>query len=72
MTAGTRAPFELRQEHGVETPEHVEVRLELAGVGSRTAAWLIDFLLVSLTSLLVSIVIGFLWAQRTYAERLLK
>ena len=45
----------MRQEHGVETPEHVEVRLELAGVGSRTAAWLIDVLLVSLTSMLVKI-----------------
>jgi len=47
MTAPPRAPFELRQEYGVETPEHVEVRLDLAGVGSRTAAALIDFLLIT-------------------------
>lgn len=51
--APPRAPLQLRQEHGVETPEHVEVRLELAGVGSRTAAWLIDMALVTVVSLLV-------------------
>lgn len=52
--AAPRVPLDLRQEHGIETPEHVEVRLELAGAGSRTAAWLIDlvilfFVVVTLT-----------------------
>jgi uncharacterized membrane protein SpoIIM required for sporulation/uncharacterized RDD family membrane protein YckC len=44
MTASAR-DLDLRQHHGVETPEHVEVRFELAGVGSRVAAGLLDFLL---------------------------
>jgi uncharacterized membrane protein SpoIIM required for sporulation/uncharacterized RDD family membrane protein YckC len=34
--------LDLRQHHGVETPEHVEMRFELAGVGSRVAAALLD------------------------------
>lgn len=38
--------IDLRQHHGVETPEHVDVRLELAGVGSRLAAALLDTLLI--------------------------
>lgn len=46
----------MRQEYGVETPEHVEVRLELAGVGSRTAAMLIDFTLVFLAIILMNTV----------------
>jgi len=32
----------------VETPEHVEVRFELAGLGSRAAAAMMDLVLVSL------------------------
>src|SRR5437870_1312103 len=39
MTASAR-DLDLRQHHGVETPEHVDVRFELAGVGSRVAAGL--------------------------------
>src|SRR5438045_4530427 len=37
--------LDLRQHHGVETPEHVDVRFELAGVGSRIAAALLDLTL---------------------------
>jgi len=51
------APLDLRQHHGVETPEHVEVRLELAGVGSRVAAALLDTILAYL-SLLLLILVG--------------
>jgi len=51
------APLDLRQHHGVETPEHVEVRLELAGVGSRTAAAVLDTIVVYL-SLLVLFIVG--------------
>jgi uncharacterized membrane protein SpoIIM required for sporulation/uncharacterized RDD family membrane protein YckC len=51
------APLDLRQHHGVETPEHVEVRLELAGVGSRMAAAVLDTILVYL-SLLLLILVG--------------
>jgi uncharacterized membrane protein SpoIIM required for sporulation/uncharacterized RDD family membrane protein YckC len=45
--------LDLRQHHGVETPEHVDVRFELAGVGSRMAAALLDLVLVWLSLLLV-------------------
>src|SRR5256714_14319656 len=37
--------LDLRQHHGVEAPEHVDVRFELAGVGSRIAAALLDLTL---------------------------
>lgn len=53
MMARARDPLDLRQQHGVETPEQVEVRLELAGVGSRAAALTIDLLLLSLGSVLL-------------------
>lgn len=36
------APLDLTLREGVETPEHVEMRFELAGLGSRAAAALID------------------------------
>jgi len=45
--------LDLRQQHGVETPEQVEVRLELAGVGSRTAAQAIDWLILIAVGLLL-------------------
>src|SRR5437667_11256263 len=45
MTPSAR-DLDLRQLHGVETPEHVDVRFELAGVGSRVAAGLLDLLLL--------------------------
>src|SRR5437764_11064291 len=35
-------PAELRQRLGVETPEHVELHFDLAGVGSRAAAAILD------------------------------
>jgi uncharacterized membrane protein SpoIIM required for sporulation/uncharacterized RDD family membrane protein YckC len=62
MTAPPRAPLDLRQEHDVETPEHVVVRLELAGVGSRTAAMLLD--LVVLTVSLTALNVVTIWALR--------
>ena len=40
------APLDLREHHGIETPEHVDVHLELAGVGSRAAAFVLDALLL--------------------------
>src|SRR6185503_458146 len=66
MTASTRAPLDFRQEHGVETPEHVEVRLELAGVGSRAAAWSIDFVVWSVASLAINL--GMRWLLAFRAE----
>src|SRR5262249_46829495 len=47
MAASAR-DLDLRQHHGVETPEHVDVQFELAGVGSRVAAGLLDLILQTL------------------------
>src|SRR2546430_16489704 len=47
MTASAR-DLDLRQHHGIETPEHVDVQFELAGVGSRLAAGLLYLLLLLL------------------------
>jgi len=47
MTASAR-DLDLRQHHGIETPEHVDVQFELAGVGSRLAAGLFDLVLLIL------------------------
>src|SRR2546429_6542064 len=48
--------MDLRQQLGVETPEHVEVHLELAGVGSRTAAAFADTVLLNLGVILIVVV----------------
>lgn len=45
--------LDLRQHHGVETPEHVDVRFELGGVGSRMAAALLDLFLVWVGSIVL-------------------
>ncbi len=37
-----RVENSLREHVGIETPEHVALRLELAGVGSRATAAMID------------------------------
>jgi uncharacterized membrane protein SpoIIM required for sporulation/uncharacterized RDD family membrane protein YckC len=43
----TRTPFDLRQHLEVETPEHVVLDLEIAGVGSRLLAAVIDSAIVT-------------------------
>src|SRR3989441_982679 len=48
--------MDLRQQLGVETPEHVEVHLELVGVGSRTAAAFFDTVLLNLGVILIVVV----------------
>src|SRR2546427_9118368 len=48
--------MDLRQQLGVETPEHVEVQLELVGVGSRTAAAFFDTVLLNLGVILIVVV----------------
>src|SRR6267143_728989 len=58
MTASAR-DLDLRQHHGIETPEHVDVQFELAGVGSRLAAGLLDLLLLFLGLLALSF--GGMW-----------
>jgi uncharacterized membrane protein SpoIIM required for sporulation/uncharacterized RDD family membrane protein YckC len=52
------SPLDLRQHHGVETPEHVEVRLELAGVGSRMAAAVLDTIIIYLSLLAITLIWG--------------
>jgi len=52
------APSDLREQLGVETPEHVELHLELAGVGSRAAAALFDTALVVGGMVLIALVGG--------------
>jgi uncharacterized membrane protein SpoIIM required for sporulation/uncharacterized RDD family membrane protein YckC len=49
VSAPARVPrhaFDLRQQHGVETPEHVVLSFELAGLGTRAAAAAIDLLIL--------------------------
>src|SRR5712664_3573654 len=71
MAASAR-DLDLRQHHGVETPEHVDVQFELAGVGSRLAAGLLDLLLLSigLFALWISVeaIVGSLVASRGMAR----
>ena len=52
------APTDLREHLGVETPEHVELHFELAGVGSRAAAALLDTALVVGGMFLIALVAG--------------
>src|SRR3989442_4241357 len=74
MAASAR-DLDLRQHHGVETPEHVDVQFELAGVGSRLAAGLLDLLLLSVGLLALWIgggaIVGGLVSSRGMARRLL-
>jgi uncharacterized membrane protein SpoIIM required for sporulation/uncharacterized RDD family membrane protein YckC len=51
--------LDLRQHHGVETPEHVDVHFELAGVGSRMAAALLDLFLLWVS--MIGLVIIYSW-----------
>jgi len=67
MAASAR-DLDLRQHHGVETPEHVDVQFELAGVGSRMAAGLLDVLFLVL-SLLVVVIGGGRSATRWLRQR---
>ncbi len=50
----------LRQELGIETPEHVALHLELAGVGSRAAAALVDTLVAGFGLLLLAWLVSLL------------
>ena len=63
MTAATRDPGrpgigDLRTQLDVETPEQVEVRFELAGLGSRVGAFMIDLILLFLGFMVLGIVIA--------------
>src|SRR2546427_6787080 len=71
MSAPARGPLRpadwLRQQHQVETPEHVERRLELAGVGSRTAAVALDSLILNAVLLLTAIVLSSIFSLDSVA-----
>lgn len=54
----------LEVRHGVEIPEHVELQFTLAGLGSRSAAALVDLLILAAISLVASIALGFLFGGR--------
>ncbi|PYP19957.1 MAG: hypothetical protein DMD54_01695 [Gemmatimonadetes bacterium] len=61
MTPSARdLDLDLRQHHGVETPEHVDMRFELAGVGSRVAAALLDLFILWLATLALLIIYSWL------------
>jgi uncharacterized membrane protein SpoIIM required for sporulation/uncharacterized RDD family membrane protein YckC len=47
---------DLRTQLDVETPEQVEVRFELAGLGSRVAAFVIDLIIITLALFVLAIV----------------
>jgi uncharacterized membrane protein SpoIIM required for sporulation/uncharacterized RDD family membrane protein YckC len=53
--------LDLRQIHGVETPEHVDIRFELAGVGSRVAAALLDLFILWLS--IVGLLMVYSWLE---------
>jgi uncharacterized membrane protein SpoIIM required for sporulation/uncharacterized RDD family membrane protein YckC len=71
MTASAR-DLDLRQHHGVETPEHVDVQFELAGVGSRVAAGLLDLLLLWLGLMVLWIgggaIVGWVFSSQGTAQ----
>jgi uncharacterized RDD family membrane protein YckC len=54
--------FDYRQHLEIETPEHVVLDYEIAGVGSRALAVLADWLLLSLLLLVGSLTLG-LWRE---------
>ncbi|HXI34090.1 MAG TPA: stage II sporulation protein M, partial [Gemmatimonadales bacterium] len=62
------APLDLRERHGIETPEHVDVHLELAGVGSRAAAAVLDTALVFVIVLVLAIAAAELTAGTRLGE----
>ncbi|HWC74056.1 MAG TPA: RDD family protein, partial [Gemmatimonadales bacterium] len=69
MTPSARdLDLDLRQHYGVETPEHVDMRFELAGIGSRMAAALLDFFILSLTLLALTMVYSWLDVRGSVAR----
>ena len=67
MSAPPRVPAsgtDLDVRHGVETPEHVELRFTLAGLGSRSAAMLLDLLLLDAILLGLGIALSLLFGGR--------
>jgi uncharacterized membrane protein SpoIIM required for sporulation/uncharacterized RDD family membrane protein YckC len=71
VSAPARVPrpaFDLRQQHGVETPEHVVLSFELAGLGTRAAAAAVDLVVLFCAYLGMSVFfavarVGELWSS---------
>lgn len=59
LPARAPQPFDLRQQVGVETPEHVLLSFDLAGLGTRAAAAVIDLLVLTAINLLVVVFASF-------------
>jgi uncharacterized membrane protein SpoIIM required for sporulation/uncharacterized RDD family membrane protein YckC len=64
------AALTLRRQLGIETPEHVAVHVELAGLGSRSTAALVDTLVASLGVALLLLVPALLLGVAQSGERL--
>ena len=72
MSAPARVPPnppDLRQRISIETPEHVHVHLELAGLGSRTAAALVDVCVVQLGLVVLFVMLALIGARQPDAVR---
>lgn len=59
-TISSPAPFEPARRYDVETPEQVVVGYELAGLGSRALAAVIDHLILTAASIVFALLIAFL------------
>ena len=57
-----RPPVDYRQHLEVETPEHVVLDYEIAGVGSRTLAAAADWIIISLLAIAATLAMG-LWKR---------
>lgn len=65
-----RQPFDLRQQHGVEIPEHVTLSFELAGLGTRAAAAAVDLALLALANIALFTFFAAAGASRAWASGL--
>jgi uncharacterized membrane protein SpoIIM required for sporulation/uncharacterized RDD family membrane protein YckC len=71
VTGPARVPLEtadFRQRHGVETPEHVELRFELAGLGTRVAALAIDTVVVVVAEFLLTLFLMMLFGSESISS----
>ncbi|HXQ27999.1 MAG TPA: stage II sporulation protein M [Gemmatimonadales bacterium] len=64
----TSTDITLREHLGIETPEHVALRLELAGLGSRTAAALFDTVVATVGGTALVVVGAFLLGISHFAS----
>lgn len=70
LARAPRQPFDLRQQHGVEIPEHVTLSFELAGLGTRAAAAAVDVALLALANIALFAFFAAAGASRAWASGL--